>query len=175
MKKILGACAVCVLSVLLSACGNQNMVKNLAETGSAGGNVTRNGEAQGNVEDSSEEVTVEEAETSGEMVDLTVLNSTMVYSEVYDMMIKPETYKGKMIRMKGNFSVYEGESRRYFSCIIQDATACCAQGLEFELKGEHKYPEDYPKENDEITVSGIFDTYKEGENTYCVIKDAVFS
>ena len=46
--------------------------------------------------------------------------------------------------------------------IIQDATACCAQGMEFVLTDEYSYPDDYPDEGSEITVMAVFDTYQEG-------------
>ena len=34
-------------------------------------------------------------------VDLTKLSSSMVYSEVYNMMNEPEPYEGKMVKMQG--------------------------------------------------------------------------
>ena len=40
-------------------------------------------------------------------VDLTTLSSTMVYSEVYNMMYEPDRYVGKRIKMDGQFAVYE--------------------------------------------------------------------
>lgn len=57
-------------------------------------------------------------------VDLTALSSTMVYSEVYNMMTSPEDYIGKTVKMKGMYSVYHDEStdKYYFACIIKDAT-----------------------------------------------------
>lgn len=107
-------------------------------------------------------------------IDLTQLSSTFVYSEVYDMMVKPENYIGETIRMTGAFNVYEDEEtgKIYYSCIISDATACCQQGIEFELKGKHKYPDDYPKQDEEITVTGEFEMYKEEGEDYCRLKNA---
>lgn len=115
-----------------------------------------------------------EAPSDGIDVDLTVLSSTMVYSEVYNMMSSPENYIGKTVKMQGPFALYHDEvsSNYYFACLIQDATACCAQGIEFILKGEHKYPDDYPEVGTEICVIGMFDTYQEGEYTYCTLRDA---
>lgn len=108
-------------------------------------------------------------------IDLTRLSSTMVYSEVYNMMTIPEDYIGKTVKMNGAFSVYEDEQsgQLYFACIIQDATACCAQGIEFELEGEHSYPEDYPQIGENVTVTGVFETYRENEYLYCRLKNAV--
>ena len=68
----------------------------------------------------------------------------------------------------------EAADRRYFACIIQDATACCAQGIEFELAGELKYPDDYPSDGEAICVEGVFETYKEGELTYVTLRKARF-
>ena len=62
-------------------------------------------------------------------IDLTALSSTMVYSEVYNMMTAPSDYIGKNVKMKGAFSYYQDPNtgNEYYACIIQDATACCAQ------------------------------------------------
>lgn len=106
-------------------------------------------------------------------VDLTVLSSTMVYSEVFQMTSAPESYLGKTVRMRGSFAVYEGSSRNYFACLIADATACCAQGIEFVLRDTRAYPEEYPEKGEEITVVGVFDTYTEGTNRYCQLIDAI--
>jgi len=107
-------------------------------------------------------------------VDLTALSSTMVFSEVYNMMVEPESYVGKTVKMDGTFSVYYDEPTKeyYFACIIQDATACCAQGIEFELTDEYKYPDDYPEEGGNVCVVGVFDTYKENDSTYCTLRKA---
>ena len=105
-------------------------------------------------------------------VDLTKLSSTLVYSEVYNMLTSPDDYIGKTIKMSGDFAVGEGEDRYYFACIIADATACCSQGIEFLLDGDYNYPEDYPELSTEITVIGVFDTYYEGESRYCQLINA---
>ena len=109
-------------------------------------------------------------------LDLTVLSSTMVYSEVYRMMQQPEYYIGKTIRMCGSFAYYRDETsgNEYFACVIADATACCAQGIEFILEGDKSYPTDYPPLGDIITVVGVFDTYTEGPYTYCTLRNAKF-
>ena len=105
-------------------------------------------------------------------VDLTLLNSNMVYAEVYDMIYNPENYVGKTVKMEGTFAVYEGYRRPYFNCIIADATACCSQGLEFELAGDYTYPDDYPDIDSQITVSGDFETYEDDGYTYFRLANA---
>lgn len=107
-------------------------------------------------------------------VDLTKLSSTLLYSEVYRIVTTPMDYIGKTIKMNGSFSAYQdpATNQLYFACIIRDATACCAQGIEFELSGDYIYPDDYPQVNDDITVSGEFETYEEEGIMYCRLKDA---
>lgn len=107
-------------------------------------------------------------------VDLTKLSSTMVYSEVYNMVYSPEKYLGKTVKMHGPFRVTSDQAtgKNYFAVIISDATACCAQGIEFEWKGDHKYPDDYPEVDDEVTVIGTFNTYTEGEYQYVQLINA---
>ncbi len=105
-------------------------------------------------------------------VDLTTLNQTMVYTRVSDMVTNPNDYVGKSVKMKGTYAVYEGEARNYYACLIADATACCSQGIEFLPKKTLSYPADYPPEGTNITVTGIFDTYYEGQDMYFQLKDA---
>lgn len=110
-------------------------------------------------------------------VDLTAMSSTMVYSEVSSMMTDPDSFIGKVVKMAGAFAVYQDETsgNTYFACIVQDATQCCSNGIEFVLAGNHAYPEDYPELGSEITVTGVFDTYYEGPFYYCTLREAVFS
>lgn len=160
-----------------------NSAENTAEQSTAGQNVA----GQTNAEQSAAGQNVAgqadggQAGTAGKTalsdidVDLTKLSSTMVYSEVFNMMSKPEDYIGKTIKMDGQFTVYHDEStgNNYFACIIQDATACCAQGMEFVLTDDYSYPADYPGEGEDVAVVGVFDTYMEGDYKYCTLKDAV--
>jgi uncharacterized membrane protein YcgQ (UPF0703/DUF1980 family) len=90
------------------------------------------------------------------------------------MMTNPDSYKGKSVRAKGTFSYFKDDAtgKEYFAVLVQDATACCAQGIEFVLKGDYKYPQDYPEQDTEITVSGRFDCYSEGEYSYIQLLDA---
>lgn len=117
------------------------------------------------------------SDTAGVDYDLTAMSSDMVYATVYQMMTAPNTYVGKTIRMEGLYYgyYYETTGQEYHYCVIQDALACCAQGLEFVWgDGSHIYPDEYPEENAEIVVQGVFETYQEDgdENLYCRLKDA---
>ena len=112
--------------------------------------------------------------TEGIDIDLTQLSSTMVYSEVFNIVSDPESFVGKVIKMQGSFTMYHDEAtdKYYYGCIIQDATACCSQGLEFVPLNATVYPDDFPEEMSTITVTGTFSIYEEGEYKYMTLKDA---
>lgn len=107
-------------------------------------------------------------------VDVSLMSGTMVYAEVFNMMNNPESYIGKKVKLAGVFNTYEDSEtgKRYFSCIVSDATGCCEQGIEFQLTGEHNYPEDYPDLYSKITVTGTFETYMEDGQKYGTLMDA---
>ena len=116
-----------------------------------------------------------QASADGVDVDLTVLSSTMVYSEVYNMLyFYPEDYYGKNVKMTGQFNVYQwvdesgivADMPVAYACIISDAMACCAEGVEFVLEGDYTYPDDYPELGTEITVIGEFQSYEENGVTW---------
>ena len=145
---------------------------------------TESDKASSNVESNKDaEDTISEAKdvrnTDGTVdYDLTQMSSDMVYATVYQMMVAPEEYEGKTFRIEGNFyaTYYEAAKKYYFYCIIQDATACCAQGMEFVWEdGSHIYPNEYPEDNTEIVVEGTFETYKEegDQNLYCRLSNAI--
>ena len=109
--------------------------------------------------------------------DLTSMSGDMVYAVVYQLMNNPKDYIGKTIKMRGNYyaSYFEPTEKFYHYTIIEDAAACCVQGIEFVWDdGSHIYPEEYPKDKAEVEVVGVFETYREGGDTnlYCRLKDA---
>ena len=107
-------------------------------------------------------------------LDLTKISGTVVYSQVYDMMMNPDSYMGRIIKLRGSFSYFQNPETKqeYFAALIADATACCAQGIEFVWEGEHSYPQDYPPLDTDITVTGAFNTYYENDFMYIQLMDA---
>ena len=121
--------------------------------------------------------TTDKAKDTSVDYDLTTMNSDMVYASVYQLMVDPETYVGKTFKMQGTYysTFYEPTNKYYHYVIIEDAAACCAQGLEFVWgDGSHVYPDEYPANESKVEVSGTFETYKEGEDErlYCRIVNA---
>ena len=119
-------------------------------------------------------VAVPDASNGKYDVDLTGLESNMVYAQVYDMVFGETDYEGKTVRAKGTFDCYEDPrtNQRYYAVLISDAAACCAQGLEFVLSGEHQYPDDYPETGAEIVIHGTFHSYEDATGAYVQLKDA---
>ena len=108
-------------------------------------------------------------------IDISRMSGTMVYGQVYQMVMYPSKYIGKHIKMKGIFSSYydEESERRFYGCVIQDALACCSQGLAFELAKPRKFPKEYPTEGDAIIIEGDFDYEKdEGGGGFPIIRNA---
>ena len=145
MKHLTLAALLCAIVIVLTACGGQ------ADTAT----------------------TVAATEKPVDL-DLSKLSGTVVYSQVYDMMADPEAYMGQVVRVKGNFNYFkdEGTGQEYFAVVIADATACCAQGMEFIWAGNHTYPADYPELDSVITVTGTFGTYMEDGFEYIRLDDA---
>lgn len=118
------------------------------------------------------ETETRQPETAGEDgidVDLSKLSGTMAYAEVYNMMVYPEEYIGKTIRIRGPYyaSYLEDTDTYYHYVIITDATACCESGIEVIWdNNEHVYPDEYPDNLTEVEATGIFNTYEEGGYTY---------
>lgn len=154
MKKIIAIILALVLALSFVAC-SKNSDKN--ENSSNSKTTTK--------------ATESTTEAKSVDLDLTKLSSTVVYSEVYNMLITPDDYKGKIVKMKGQFNQYTDEEtgKIYNTVIIPDATACCQQGLEFELPD--KTNPNF-EQNTEITVVGTFNTYSDGKFLYCHLKNA---
>ena len=173
--------AVCMM-VSLCACGKDseegagNDVSSSDEKSSASAESIPTPKEQETPDEQQTPEEPEQTQTSadGVDVDLTVLSSTMVYSEVYNMLYNdPAHYLGKTVKAKGTFSLYQLVTDGVlqpdpvaYACIIADATACCAEGMEFVLEGDYTYPDDYPELGAEITVIGEFQSYEENGMTW---------
>ena len=172
MKNLFCVVLIALMLCSLVACGGEED-KETADAQTPNASVSQNQ----STEKASESVpaTSKPAQsTDGIDVDLTKLSSTMVYSEVYNMLYTPDDYIGKTVKMKGAFAYYEDPETKeqYFACIIADAMACCSQGLDFIPTEEYTYPDDYPELNAEITVTGTFEIYEKNGIKYCRLANA---
>lgn len=182
MKRIFCLLLAACMAVSLCACGKDSEKDAGNDTPSSDVEVSAPTEsipAPNEQETPDEQQTPEEPEQTqtsadGVDVDLTVLSSTMVYSEVYNMLYNdPAHYFGKTVKARGTFSIYQLVTDGVlqpdpvsYACIISDAAACCAEGMEFVLKGDLTYPDDYPELGAEIIVIGEFQSYEENGMTW---------
>ncbi|MBQ8139382.1 MAG: hypothetical protein IJ195_08020 [Lachnospiraceae bacterium] len=129
-------------------------------------------EAEGNKEENT--ASAGSTESGAIDIDLTVMGKDMVYAEVYNMMARPNDYIGKTIKMRGSYSYYydSNSGNEYHACIIEDALACCSQGIEFVPTDAYTYPNDFPANGEEITVIGTFDIYLEADFAFMTLKNA---
>lgn len=165
--------------------GGSKSVNDVLEEQMAAEDAANAGTSEEVVEDSKTSVpaaatsmhTAEYMDDFGDTIDLTGQSSTMTYSVVFNMVFYPENFVGKHVKLEGLYSemYVESTDKRYYACFVPDAAACCAQGIEFEPTEEYKYPDDFPKDSDEIIVEGVFDTYDEDGEVYCTLRDAKFT
>ena len=157
MKKLLLICILLSI-LLLCSCKDENAVLPKAD------------ETQVNLisEAVSEEETTVDLSSDEADIDLTKLNQTMLYSQLYNMTNMPDEYFGKTVKLKGKFKLlYNSDHTKIlYGCEIQDATACCTNGIEFVPKDTYSYPDDFPKDGEEITVVGKFEMYIENSVRY---------
>ena len=177
-RLIRGTLIVGIASMMLVGCGSTNATTQ-SESGTTAGSVAGGsgvsdtvGEELINDLPQVERTQVEFGEMIDDVeIDLTVLSGTMVYAEVYNMMMNPDEYIGKTIKMDGLYSSnYWEETQCYYHFIvIEDATACCQSGLEIIWDESMSTPGLYDENTTSLTVTGTFEQYEElGEIYYCV-------
>ena len=182
MKRIFCLLLAACMTLSLCACGkgrekdagNDTLSSNEEVSASAESIPTPKEQETPDEQQTPEEPEQTQTSADGVDVDLTVLSSTMVYSEVYNMLYNdPAHYLGKTVKARGGFSIYQLVTDGVlqpdpvaYACIIADATACCAEGMEFVLEGDYTYPDDYPELGAEITVIGEFQSYEENGMTW---------
>lgn len=78
-------------------------------------------------------------------LDLSNASATVVFTQVNNMYAEPWNYLGMVIRIRGTLDFYVKSSRQECSMVVvQDATACCGQGLEFVWKTDGTYSNSSP-------------------------------
>lgn len=126
----------------------------------------------------SENTVVEPVETSSTYdpskvnLDLTEMSATMIYSTIFNMLIMPEDYINKTIKVTGWFETATNPQTGeiYYAVVVPDATACCQEGLEFVWPGEHSYPADFPEVGANITITGLYKVIETDGITYTYLE-----
>ncbi|MCR5522327.1 MAG: hypothetical protein K6F64_01635 [Clostridia bacterium] len=97
-------------------------------------------------------------------VDLARMDGNLAYAQAVQMTQEPGGYEGKTVIVYGTYGTRPSPDGKtlFRACVVRDSTACCATGIEFELKDETPA---YPEEGAYITVRGVFDSYEENGYT----------
>ncbi len=96
--------------------------------------------------------------------DLTEMSSTMVFSQINDLMMNGDKYVGKTFRIIGQYQSQFNQATgiTYSFVVVSDATGCCPQGIEFICTTEVEMPDVLTL----IELIGTFESYYEGEMKY---------
>ena len=144
-----------IFPLILTACSKKNGVKG------------ENGDKKINISDYVDDFEMPHLESNtdetfeGEKlaIDLTKMSSTMVYAEVFNMLLMPEEYNGKLIKVRGTFSQFvpNGKTQSVTTVVVSDALGCCQQGLEFSFADVSPLKnQSLPELNQEIEIIGRF-------------------
>lgn len=100
-------------------------------------------------------------------MDLSDMSYTMAYAQVYSMVMAPKRHAGETMRIQGSYYGFQTEDGEdvHLILIIDDA-GCCEVGMEFQMTGNHKWPQDFPPNNSIIRLTGLVDTISHGDNVF---------
>ena len=89
-------------------------------------------------------------------MDLTFMSNTVLMSEVTNMLVHPEEYQDKVVRLAGTFGVQQDVKNKgvIYNCDITDGTGCCPAGNSIQLFFEEE-PENLPSLGENIIVQGV--------------------
>ena len=106
-------------------------------------------------------------------LDLSNASATVVFAQVSNMYAEPWNYLDAVIRIRGTLDFYVKSSGQECSMVmVQDATACCGQGLEFVRKNDGIYSNSCPDYGQEVVVTGRFEIYQEDGASFIHLVDA---
>ena len=182
MKKIILVLVFCMICAVMSGCSSSNNsgeIPATLKTAAEAEKPTEEPVAAATTELPAEEpVAAAAAELPAEKpasvdLDLSAMSTTVVYSQLYNMMSNPQPYLGKIIKMSGCYTYYDDPEQHvvYHACYVPDATACCTQLLEFVGPDGYNWPADFPEADANIVVTGRLETYEENGAMYLHLAD----
>ncbi len=175
MKKTLRLFSLLLVAFVIAACAGTGETEDVS---SALPTATPQTDVQEESTEQDEEVNTD-PDGDGIDVDLTILSSTMVFAEVYNIVMNPSDYVGQIVKMTGTLNIYRDETTDSTVCavIIMDATECCEQGIMFVFDSSYTYPDDYPEAGSIVTVIGEFDVFTSPDSPmmYSYLKEATLA
>ena len=104
-------------------------------------------------------------------IDLSQMSSTLVFSELYNILTDVDSYIGMTVKISGTCVIYQDPEtgKVYYTCMVTDTAGCCSQGIEFEPQDTTKHPAN----GDPVTVTGTLSKYFEADIPYITLKSAI--
>ena len=98
-----------------------------------------------------------------EYVDFTRLSGIMRTATFHVIMMNPDDYIGKTIRVNGSYLyMFDDATGLYYHFVMGGGgDNCCGMGFEIRLSGDFVFPDDYPDINAMIDVTGVLNEYEE--------------
>ena len=122
----------------------------------------------------------EQTETLTIDLDITKYSSTAALPKVADISKNPDKYLGQRIRMSGFYApvLLERNETYYHRLVITDQCCSNLEIILFELNGDYVYPDDYPKDEENIEITGVFGVHEElkeilGETHHYLLVDEI--
>lgn len=87
-------------------------------------------------------------------IDLSIMNDTMAYSTMVNILNDAENNIGKKLKVSGRYDYQNG----CHWLVLTDDTICCSVGMEFMLNNQ-----EYPSVGTDLTLYGVFGQYTESQ------------
>ncbi|MFI3114612.1 MAG: hypothetical protein R3Y12_00550 [Clostridia bacterium] len=99
--------------------------------------------------------------------DLTEASATIVFSQVYDMLVNPDFYEDKTFKIEGECQFFDHPitGERLYFVVVMDALGCCPQGIEVMFNDGIQAPEKFCN----VIIEGTGATDVEFDYTYLFI------
>ena len=102
--------------------------------------------------------------------DLASMDTDTAYAAIYNILSNPNAFVGTTTRIRGSvlFTTNTDQTSTYANVVLTDSSGKNMQGVEFlrGADGEYSCPDDYPEEGTDVIVTGMFETYYEGEDVF---------
>ncbi|MBQ3686437.1 MAG: hypothetical protein II932_01250 [Treponema sp.] len=104
--------------------------------------------------------------------DFTKINYYVASGVIFDMMVSPEKYAGKTVKINGQFLSDVIDGRRVHAVVLWDMTGCCPSGLNLVPREGMRYPADLPASGNYATFFGTLRMLKlTDDEALCLVVD----
>ena len=106
--------------------------------------------------------------------DFTYADFDQISAATFEMIIEPEKYRDTTVKIAGQFKTEIHEGKRIYAVQVQDEDGCCPAGMSFIPPENLMYPEDFPKQDQYLMVTGILKTTESDDELVYFADDLEF-